>query len=93
MAVDDTADGTYRVSLSLPALQAKLLNAVARRCGCSQSALVSILLEEPVEALASVLGDEPARPPRRWSGPHIDDLRAIIREALAEAHQAGPPLL
>jgi len=50
----------YRATLSLPATLAKQLNECARRVGCSQSALVSILLDASLPDLIAGLDDTDA---------------------------------
>jgi hypothetical protein len=78
------ADPTYRTTLTIPADQAVLLNNLSRRIGCSQSAVVSVLLELVLPHLAFGLGDDAAldRPLRRLRGESGNEIRELIFDAL-----------
>lgn len=77
----------WKCSFTLPADQAKILGNVAKRVGCSQSAVVQVLLELTLPRLAAGLGEDvdPDTPPRRLSGPDGD----LIRDMLMQALDAG----
>src|SRR5674476_1664911 len=46
---------TYRSTFTLPAVQAVMLSDVAKRLGCSQSAVLSVLLSQTLKAVAAGL--------------------------------------
>ena len=79
----------YKCSFTLPADQAKILANVAKRCGCSQSAVLQVLLELSLPRVAAGLGADvdPDMPPRRLSGPNGDLIRDMIMQALDDGSQ------
>lgn len=80
------ADLVYRATFSLPADQAVVLSNVAKRMGCSQSAVVTALLEQVLPHLAQGLGEEsPTSTPRRLRGESGREIRRVIAEALSDA--------
>jgi hypothetical protein len=79
----------FKCSFTLPADQARILGNVAKRVGCSQSAVLQVLLEMSLPQLAAGLGEDvdPDTPPRRLTGPDGDLIRDCIMQALDAGHQ------
>jgi len=91
--------GTYRVTLSLPAEMAVSLNRIAKRFRMSQSALLALLLEEPLQSidrLSALLpmpdqdGKVSSDQVRRLRGASGEELRKAVRAALEAAQQVDP---
>lgn len=85
------ADGLYRASFSLPSDQAVILNNIAKRIGCSQSAIISVLLERvlPHLSVALQVDTSSTRVPRRMRGESAEEIRSLISDAMEDAvHQA-----
>lgn len=80
----------FRTSLSLPSDQAQLLASCAKRLSCSQSSVVSILLDEFLPRLALGLGNDAAEAAaadtitRRFVGESASAIRDDVRQALRE---------
>lgn len=97
-----TPQKSYRATFTLPAEMAVMLNGLAKRMRMSQSALLVLLLEEPLETLdrlASLLPDQlpdgrlGADAPdqiRRLRGASVDAIRAAVRDALEVADTLDP---
>jgi hypothetical protein len=85
-------DYFFKTSLSLPADLAVMLSNVAKRVGCSQSAVITVLLEEWLPTvsvgLAHFPGDAVAR---RFVGSSADDIRQVIAAAVQAGRSLGPP--
>jgi len=92
---------TYRCTFTLPVPMALSISHLAKRFRMSQSALLSLLLEEPIEALdrlaallplpdaaGTVRFDESQV--RRLRGASSDELRKAVRAALAAAEGIDP---
>lgn len=80
---------TSRCTFTIPSELAHDMSLVSRRFGCSQSALVSLLLEDPITQLAkleSVLAKTRLRSPssgvQRLRGDSANQLRERLDEAL-----------
>lgn len=84
--------GTYRCTFTLPRDQAVLLANVAKRLGASQSSVLSILIEHPLALLGLGLGGDDIdveRPPARINGPHSDQLREMVFQAIDDGGRLG----
>lgn len=93
---------SYRATFTLPAEMAVTLNRLAKRMRMSQSALLVLLLEEPLETLdrlAAFLPDRlpdgtnpnvPAEQVRRLRGASGEAIRAAVRDALEVAESIDP---
>lgn len=92
---------TYRCTFSLPREMATSVNRIAKRFRMSQSALLTLLLEEPLEAidrLSAMLpvpdadGTTRMHPDqvRRLRGASGDELRKAIQSALEAAETIDP---
>jgi len=79
----------YKASFSLPAGVATLLADVAKRAQCSQSAVLSVLLEETLPYLeAGLTVDAPAGSvPRRRNGSSGPVLRDLLSHALRQGQR------
>jgi hypothetical protein len=78
---------SYRASFTLPREEATMLNSLAKRLGCSQSALLSVILGDTLPHLAQGLSIEVTQHgvTRRLVGDYADSLRAIVRDAISES--------
>jgi hypothetical protein len=75
---------SWRCSFTLPRDQAEVLSNVAKRVGCTQSFLLSVLLEESLPTVAVGVVDLDIQPgvARRAGGPFDDSMRTSISSAL-----------
>jgi hypothetical protein len=88
----------YRCTFSLPQQLAKDISFIAKRLKLSQSALLALLLEEPIGQLAKLAAVVPADSSapvaadtvRRLRGDGVDVLRAAVTQALAAAKDLDP---
>ena len=84
---------TYRSTFSLPVDLARNLAMVAKRMGVSQSALLAVVLEEPMQQLADLVADIPPKPTgedvKRLRGRSEQLIRDVIEEALRDIGQDG----
>jgi hypothetical protein len=86
--------GTYRCSFTLPQALAVDISTIAKALRMSQSALLTLLLTEPIEAIAKLVS---LLPPGQLSGPVPDDvvrrLRGesigVLRRAVSDAVQGA----
>jgi hypothetical protein len=90
----------YRCTFSLPQQLAKDISFIAKRMSMSQSALLAMLLDEPIKAMAklfAILPVDPSQPveadvTRRLRGESVDLLRSAVADALATAEKLEPGL-
>lgn len=90
----------YRCTFSLPQDLATNITLIAKRLRMSQSALLAMLLDEPIAALAKLSAiiptkfDKPvsADTVRRLRGESVNQLRAAVSDALAMAEELDPGL-
>jgi len=90
----------YRTTLTFPQAMAVDISAIAKRLQMSQSSLLTLLLEEPLQQLARLVALMPSdvlstdRPDpdvvRRLSGQSVEDLRAAVTSALEAARALDP---
>jgi hypothetical protein len=78
----------YRATFSLPAELARNINRLAKRMGVSQSALLTELLTEPIDAMCGVIDEIPtagATPDdvKRAKGKSIALIRDVVQQAQA----------
>jgi len=101
MNAPSAASGTYRCTFTLPRELAVSVNRLAKQFRMSQSALLALLLEEPIEALDRLAalvpmpdahGVQRVHPDqvRRLRGASGDALRKAVREAMAAAEEIDP---
>ena len=85
------ADGFARCSFTLPPDQVELLANVARRVGASQSAVLSVLLEDALPWVANGLGPDVGEDvgARRLRGASVEVVRGAVLGALGSARRAG----
>ena len=85
------ADGFARCSFTLPPDQAEMLSQVAKRVGASQSAVLSILLQETLPWLSTGLSEDadPSVAARRLRGASVDVVRGLIQSGLSAGRKAG----
>jgi hypothetical protein len=88
-----------RVTMSLPAEVASNLRSVSKRLGVSNSALVSLLLAEPLAELAKLLAVSSPRgrratqaERRRLRGASIELIQKVVSEAIEAAADVGGKL-
>lgn len=91
---------SYRATFTLPPVMAVTLNRVAKRMRMSQSALLVLLLEEPLETLERLAAlmplpsdpatTVPADQVRRLRGASAEAIRTAVRDALEVADQLDP---
>lgn len=92
---------SYRVNLSLPVDMAKTLSRIAKRFRMSQSALLTLVMEEPLEALDRLSALMPLPDDqgvtrihpgqvRRLRGASGEELRKAIKDALEAAEAVDP---
>lgn len=92
---------SYRVNLSLPVAMAVSLSAIAKRMRMSQSALMTLLLEEPLEAMDRLTALMPVpdadgvtrmqpEQVRRLRGASGNELRRVVKDALEAAEAVDP---
>lgn len=93
---------SYRATFTLPAGMAVTLSQLAKRLRMSQSALLVLLLEEPLETLERLAALVPDKLPldaspadasaqvRRLRGASADAIRTVVRDALSVADQLDP---
>lgn len=92
---------SYRVNLSLPVEMATTLSRIAKRFRMSQSALLTLVMEEPLEALDRLSALMPLPDDqgvtrihpdqvRRLRGASGDELRAAVKQALEAAEAVDP---
>lgn len=97
----NTPNGTYRCSFTLPREMATSVNRIAKRFRMSQSALLTLLLEEPLEAIDKLSALLPVPEPdgttrmhpdrmRRLRGVAGDELRKAVKGALEAADAIDP---
>jgi len=93
------AEPFYRASFTLPADIAVTLANVAKRAGCSQSAVLSVVLGDllPYLSLGLDVSDADLGSARRFTGSSAPVLRDLLRQALqsgrAHADAFGMPEL
>lgn len=101
MTIETPPSTTYRCTFSLPREMATSVNRIAKRFRMSQSALLALLLEEPLEAidrLSALLpvpdadGTTRIQPDqvRRLRGASGEELRKAIQQALEAAETIDP---
>lgn len=81
-----------RFSISLPDDVAMELDVCSQRMGYSKSAILGVLIEEPLSDLLAVLGDLPldwSSAPRRAKGSSLDLLHATMGEIRDEVRAAS----
>jgi hypothetical protein len=84
-------DGFARCSFTLPPDQAQMLSHVAKRVGASQSAVLSILLQETLPWLSTGLPEDadPALGARRLRGASVEAVRGLIQSGLSAGRKVG----
>jgi hypothetical protein len=88
------AQNVKRCSFTLPKDLAGMLDRVAKRLGMSQSALVALLLGEPIADIDKLLSLIPAdiapeQAARRMRGASADLLRDRVADMMDRARQSG----
>lgn len=86
--------GTRRCTYTVPTGLALNIAAVAKRMNVSQSALIAIVLEEPLAQLAQLVADVPPQPTgedvKRLRGKSAALIRGVIDEALRDLGDDTP---
>jgi hypothetical protein len=96
--VEEKSGHNFRCTFSLPQQIAKDISYIAKRLHVSQSALLALLLDEPITQLAKLASLIPADPAadvapdtaRRLRGQGIDAIRDAVGKALAAAKNLDP---
>jgi uncharacterized protein YnzC (UPF0291/DUF896 family) len=97
----NTQTGTYRCTFTLPRPMAVSISQISKRLRMSQSAFLTLILEEPIEALERVSALLPLpdaqgvthmqpEQMRRLRGVAVDELRKAVKDALDGADAIDP---